>query len=115
MKKTLGIFCLLFLLEFSAAQYGQSSWFQCYDGQWISTNQQCNGRTECSQGEDELGCGQSIIDNLVLLPEQHQTKRRRFFGKNMISRVVMSPLFLDLQAKKLLSGFRVRHIVDSLY
>jgi len=31
--------------------------FQCHNGKCLSIDKRCNGKTECSNGEDEVNCG----------------------------------------------------------
>jgi len=41
---------------FSAANCNSEE-FQCYNGKCLSIDKRCNGKPECSTGEDEVNCG----------------------------------------------------------
>jgi len=37
--------------------------FQCHNGKCLSIDKRCNGKPECSNGEDEVNCGIPGSDN----------------------------------------------------
>lgn len=36
--------------------------FQCHNGKCLSIDKRCNGREECSNGEDEANCQLPAVD-----------------------------------------------------